>query len=895
MVDIIGWWNNYWNNKQESDEKSNQRRISDQSILMANIEKIISSEKYRSLQTGPLSLGYKIDNSEVSINKLYNFSDFIEEYRKLTPADLSNLVPYIEIYKIYPEEDGEPTYRIPFNNFFPKKAQDSILANGSDRGYQANLVGVEFISQGKDTATMFQYNIKINFIFDSVATLFNQNSRYVELFNPPKKHKDKTRNAEEKYYQLLLKFGWNVNTDFPENIAGNLHPKQLASFAAASSSAVYMNYIKHNLTFNEDGSVSLSVEYIGSIESEARNANNVNAFESQDVKRLKEIQKEIDEKEAQLKQNESKLEINVQKSTGITTFGEVEITFSVNGSPYSGVSSVDAEYLKQKYEQKYKLENNSLDSLLETIINNIGYQYDNAFSHIQINKDSYDKAAKILEQNSTYSETEQIEKFYEWQRTIKDKNNVRLVTSEYLQKPEYFKGPHQVLTPSKYITNEYLSKIEKGSLDSDPYVDVYNIRYFTFGTLICALSSMNPDYFTIATNCNINLAGESGFLSAREFKETESGKKILIDSGVKVDDSYVVLENKVLSVNIFDIPIALSTFRYWFLKNVTSQNLTSMTLLNFLNLCVNELLILAIRSDNNDYVPKQNIKFKYFFDKVDIDNNNILLKRAEEVFNLKENFLEGRARKYPDDRRDNNDNTEAVSLFSNSLNSQKTTKKVIIFYSVPTYVQRVKNMTTDIEDGIPHFFYGAANSIANKITFRDEDIPFYREANIQSQVDRKPWHPGVFLRGKYNVVIDTIGTVNFRVGSMFYVSPTFTGVIDPNEPIEYGIGGYFVLVSIKMSIESGKYITSLEGNWVSTGTGEYTDLTQKGYTIKKLSKPIEDLYAQQLDNQFPSEEEILQELINQGVARQGESLEDVVNRTAVVYTGSGKKVPRKNN
>lgn len=250
------------------------------------------------------------------------------------------------------------------------------------------------------------------------------------------------------------------------------------------------------------------------------------------------------------------------------------------------------------------------------------------------------------------------------------------------------------------------------------------------------------------------------------------------------------------------------------------------------------------------------------------------------------------SRKYPIDNIDLRDPSEEniLPLVSNVLNTEKETKTVIVFYAVPTYVQRKKDLKKDIKDGIPHFFYGSNNSIANKITFKDEDIPFYKEANIQSQVDRKPWAPGIFLRGKYNVSIETIGTVKFRVGSMFYVSPTFTGVVDPNEPIKYGIGGYFNLVSIKMNIESGKYTTSLEGNWVSTGTGEYTDLAHiSGFTFKKLSKPIQESEARD------SEESILQELINQGIVNPGESLQDVVNRTGVVVTGSGRKVPRNNN
>jgi hypothetical protein len=171
--------------------------------------------------------------------------------------------------------------------------------------------------------------------------------------------------------------------------------------------------------------------------------------------------------------------------------------------------------------------------------------------------------------------------------------------------------------------------------------------------------------------------------------------------------------------------------------------------------------------------------------------------------------------------------------------SEAVNKNVIIFYTVPKHNTRISNIKKDLEDGIPHFFYGQNKGIVNKITFREENIPFFKEANIQSQVDRKPWRPGIFLRSKYNVTIEMMGTVNFRVGSMVYVSPSFPGVINTAEPVDYGIGGYFVIVSINTEIESGKYITTLECNWVATGTGEYTDLSHLPFKVVTLPRPLE--------------------------------------------------------
>jgi hypothetical protein len=95
---------------------------------------------------------------------------------------------------------------------------------------------------------------------------------------------------------------------------------------------------------------------------------------------------------------------------------------------------------------------------------------------------------------------------------------------------------------------------------------------------------------------------------------------------------------------------------------------------------------------------------------------------------------------------------------------------------------------------------------------------------------------------------------------MIYLSPSFPGVINFGDPIDYGIGGYFVVISIKTSIESGKFITTLEANWVATGTGDYSDLRDLPFKVIKLSKPLEQLKADQLNESVKIEADIRDEL-----------------------------------
>jgi hypothetical protein len=833
----------------EEDQKQYYRRISDQATLIQNIDKLKISQFNNTVSVtetyvNPLNSVYvaglqisSADKKEVdgiTVNKLYNFKKFIQEYNKLGPASLSLLNPYIEIYKIY--EDGLEKV-IPFNNFFPKAALDAITSGKSDRGYQANIQNVKIASQGKDTATAFIYTVQMNFIFDSVQTLFNDNSRYIELFNPPKKHKYKRGDGDPKYYQIKLRFGWKIDKE--QTLDSNLNPTSVREFADASGSEIFLNYIKHNIGINEDGSVTLMVEYVGSLEMEARNPNNFSVLSDKSIEKLKEIQEKIDNIAESLKDKGLKHEVSYKDD------GSVE-KVKILDNDKKEIQKSEATELERLYGDKKNNEGNNEKEFREGIIKNIikqfgssleqGLNYAGKFPVLTINENLYLQKKELIESNGVGA----LEASSKAQQIIKLENiesNVKLDTGftiqdfyenidlkQYLNKLEY---PESIST----ITGNQLGGEVAGFQSNAKY---YRIPFFTFRNLLKSLAALDgkdskeSDFIILGTDIFISSFKTGELIDPKTLSENPE-YKIMIDNGLGLGkENRALIENKLKQINVLDIPIALSTFRYWFNKNISSENLTQMSLMTFFNLCINELLVACVNPVNNDYVPKQNITFKMSMDKISIDKKSPLLKEIKE----------------------NQGSFKNISLVGGEtlVSTEQTTKQndiikknIIVFYSVPKHNTRVSNIKKDLEDGIPHFFYGQNKGIVNKITFREENIPFFKEANIQSQVDRKPWRPGIFLRSKYNVVIEMMGTVNFRVGSMVYISPSFPGVINTAEPIDYGIGGYFVIVSINTEIESGKYTTILECNWVATGTGDYTDLSHLPFKVVTLPRPLEDI------------------------------------------------------
>ena len=79
----------------KEDEKLNQRRLIDQSALIQNIG-VLKTAKFQNIKTGPLVAGISLseegslENSGITINKLYNFKEFIKAYSENTNYEITS-------------------------------------------------------------------------------------------------------------------------------------------------------------------------------------------------------------------------------------------------------------------------------------------------------------------------------------------------------------------------------------------------------------------------------------------------------------------------------------------------------------------------------------------------------------------------------------------------------------------------------------------------------------------------------------------------------------------------------------------------------------------------------------------------------------------------------------
>ena len=212
------------------------------------------------------------------INRL-TMSEDVMTFMEGTPIQYAQLVPQIEVYKIYIKDKKRVSeVLLPFHAYtdFQKDWSPANLLSspfrGRDVGIESVSLKMDGVSKNPFAAQMMHVTLKL--IFNDIKTLFREwttkagdKVQYSDLIRHSNQVKGSDAKAESlpAAFQIRLSVGWGFNEDnpiFTESKRGKL-------FASAASNSK-MNFIgtlsKHEMTFTEDGAVRITADYIGALE-----------------------------------------------------------------------------------------------------------------------------------------------------------------------------------------------------------------------------------------------------------------------------------------------------------------------------------------------------------------------------------------------------------------------------------------------------------------------------------------------------------------------------------------------------------------------------------------------------------------------------------------------------
>lgn len=267
------------------------------------------------------------NHSDAVINRL-TISPDVLTFMEGRPIDYSQLVPHIEIYKVF-IKGGKDISEVlfPFASYtdFENDWTGKNMLQSPFRGRDAGIesVTMQMEGKGKNTVNRWIQKVTMKFVFNDVKTLFKEWSsgghsvQYSDLFRyarEPKKGETKKTIGSSAHapFRIRLSIGWNVNPDNPLFKTNTDSPGSLmSSLGSTSVGAGFMDaarnsklnwigeLIKHEMEFKENGSVAVTVTYYGALEHSfstirADILKNINFEDGENVKALKEQLNEIE-------------------------------------------------------------------------------------------------------------------------------------------------------------------------------------------------------------------------------------------------------------------------------------------------------------------------------------------------------------------------------------------------------------------------------------------------------------------------------------------------------------------------------------------------------------------------------------------------------------------------
>ena len=276
------------------------------------------------------------------------------------------------------------------------------------------------------------------------------------------------------------------------------------------------------------------------------------------------------------------------------------------------------------------------------------------------------------------------------------------------------------------------------------------------------------------------------------------------------------------AINLASVPIAADTFIEFFYNHVVTARSTNFSLLKFMRMITQELIISSL----GDKCPGQKKSQKIGVNTMTIDapqtQNGLdpishLLEKQNKSTGasdkaLRISFLDPIAV----------DQSQGVLWDPRTEKALSSTYSYLMLY---TQQQIQANLTgnpdEDKRNGIHHLYIGQDRGLLKSISFAKTDQPHLREGRFQTVSD----NPLYALSNVYNINVSMFGNNLFYPGLYLYLNPMGLGseLGNPSDRQSIaramGIGGYHYVTNVSHKIEGGSYSTTVTALFESSGGG----------------------------------------------------------------------------
>ena len=274
--------------------------------------------------------------------------------------------------------------------------------------------------------------------------------------------------------------------------------------------------------------------------------------------------------------------------------------------------------------------------------------------------------------------------------------------------------------------------------------------------------------------------------------------------------------DQITIANLADIPVSAKLLSQHLFEDIIQTQSTKFTLSNFLDSVVGKLYPSCL--NNHLYRDASNLHDPISIRSMTISGPNIKSMNSSTV-DIKE--IKGLLGK-KNVNRNFDDDKEYYFIYAEMTARESVSRK--------------GNREEDLKSGVYHFNLSKDRGMVKSIDFSQATVQYRKEALMLESVS-------LFdeLKMPYNVSISMYGNSLFLPGSMIYVNPSSIGFGDPRNPrsasARLGIGGYYIVVSVKTNYNQGNMTTVLDArhqDWASDGNTISTlqEMEQLGITAE---------------------------------------------------------------
>jgi len=830
----------------EGDARQSALRFQEQCYLMLNWESIVASNRgflnapKRYKQFGIIEHQRPFE----LINLLFKKSDKAELLLGMSSAQISALVPKVRLYKEYkdPTTGKSVSIELPFDDIAREDKIANIMNTGAGRGGGVGLKSFTWKTLGTNPANKFTFGAELVLHLQNIEDLFETRDTklvkfgakesvvdiaYSDLILTQKKFRSGFNEGsftyDKDYFRIKAVVGWHAPA-LRSGTYKRLIPQELLEEIEKNNIVMYLGLKNHEIDFQDDGTVELKINYISYSEimmSDPQGANIL--FESAAaITEKRKLAKILAHFEALSAKERTRLE---DAGVNVGELGEDDLLT---------ISDKQVEELSTKLEELVSI---SKEASYKRIIS--GLYEKKQLRYLRAPKDFFDKKIRI---KTTASRGKLAVGDIERANREAQETRMRNETTNPDGARNLLTGAGAIGASVSYA--EYLNSNENNaSLTADERLiastaAIKNISEFTEEGQAYDKDSYLVTFFYLGDLIDIVLEGmfdKPGAGQNTGFLEKElriiTGPLTFYDYGQLVDTGLVakikglrndkysydkVYRGKRVSVNIADIPISFKIFTNWFYENIADKGLENMTFKKFMDSVINDLVIRALSTECTEFAPKQQARITYkSFSVPENDVREAAFDSQNSQGGVRMDAIE--FAKFP------------FILKKNKLSQDKQLQNYLIIYgTMENPFDLVGDPGADSKNGIYHVFFGNERGLTKNIKFKREDLPFIREANIQSNLVDK-MGPAKVLRDRYNADLNMVGNNLFEVGGKVHITPTVfvekgsKGSLVARSKIlrDLGIGGYFDIISIESSIESGIYGTNLETRWTARGDGTF--------------------------------------------------------------------------